>query len=462
MRDIIFLPIFVLCLPVCFFSPFFGTIMWTVVSFLNPQKLMWGIAHYIPVAEWVAIPTVAGVVPFGRGWKYFFTRDTALVVLLWLWFTFTTMYNTHLPMFMPFAPATWFRWTFVSKVILMAMLTAAMVNTWFRFRWLLLAIAGSLGFLVAKSIPFMIVSGGASRIYGPAGSMLADNNDMGLALNMTLPFFFFLAQTETDKRIKWVMAILFLATIPAVFFTYSRGALVGMAVIVTLMVMRLRQRLILIPVLLLGVVFAVYFTPEKWQERMDFRREGAVMDTSAMERLSAWEFSWKLALDHPLAGGGFEAFTQSLYMIYEPQVHEAYGPHSIYFGVLAEHGFSGLFLYLTLIGSCFLSLRKIRKYGQYWENELAASYASMLQLSLIAFLVTGAFLGRAYFDYFFTLVACVVILTRLCKMEAEDRSAGRLDEAEEEAVPEVPGEEPVHPYSGPQWSHSQPGIAGWR
>lgn len=453
MRDIIFLPIFIICLPVCFISPFFGTIMWTVVSFLNPQKLMWGIAHHIPLAELVAIPTLLGVPLFsrrGNGWRYFLTRDVVFVLILWIWFTFTTIHDTHVPLFAGFSPATWFRWTFVSKVMLMALLTAGMVNTWERFRWLLLAIAGSLGFLVVKAIPFMIMTGGASKIYGPEGSMLADNNDMGLALNMTLPIFFFLAKTETNKWIRRALVAMFCATIPAVFFTYSRGALLGLAVVLCLLVLKSRRRLVLAPVLVLAAVFALYLTPEKWQYRMDFRREGAVMDASAMDRLSAWSYSWRLAQDFPFTGAGFEAFTPGLYQIYEPEVHGAYGPHSIYFGVLAEHGFPGLTLYLLLIGSCFVSLRKAHKYGMYWEDERALNFAPMLQLSLVAFMVTGAFLGRAYFDYFFTIVACTVIITRLCKMEMKNREVAGVDQ--ESDLAESCEAELLDPSAKPQWS----------
>ena len=440
MRDILFLPIFFLCLPVCFFNPYFGVLMWTVVSFLNPQKFMWGMAHHTPVAEFVAIPTVAGALFFWRGWRHLFTRDFGMVALLWLWFTFTTLNNTHQPEFMDFAPSTWFRWTFVSKVILMALLTAGMVNNWSRFRWLLLAISGSLGFLVLKAVPFMILNGGADKLYGPEGSMLADNNDLGLALNMTLPLFFFLAQTETSSRLRKFMGFMFVATIPAVLFTYSRGALVGMSAVVILMVLRLRQRVVLIPVIALAVCFAMFFTPEKWQHRMDFTREGAVMDASAMERLSAWKYSLKLALDHPLTGGGFEAFTPALYARYEPEVHEAYGPHSIYFGVMAEHGFPGLALYLCLIFSCFMSLQRAKRYGRLWGDERTILYSLMLQFSLLAFMITGAFLGRAYFDYFFTIVACTIILTRICKQETYDRVLNESTD-EEAAASEV---EPAH------------------
>src|SRR6185436_20240642 len=103
MRDFLFLPVFVLCLPMCFINPFFGVVMWTLVSFINPHKFMWGMAHTVPVAELVAIPTVVGALFFTRHWKHFLTRDFWMVAILWLWFTFTTISNTSQPMFMHFA-----------------------------------------------------------------------------------------------------------------------------------------------------------------------------------------------------------------------------------------------------------------------------------------------------------------------------------------------------------------------
>jgi hypothetical protein len=39
----------------------------------------------------------------------------------------------------------------------------------------------------------------------------------------------------------------------------------------------------------------------------------------------------------------------------------------------------------------------------------------MFKFSLLAFLTSGIFLGRAYFDYFFALVACVMILDRAAR-----------------------------------------------
>jgi O-antigen ligase len=92
------------------------------------------------------------------------------------------------------------------------------------------------------------------------------------------------------------------------------------------------------------------------------------------------------------------------------------GPHSIYFQVLAEHGLPGLMLFLGLIGSCLWSCRRLKwKFSHRPDSDALAAYADMIQLGLITFLISGAFLGRAYFDLFYQLVATVVVLKMLAR-----------------------------------------------
>ena len=216
------------------------------------------------------------------------------------------------------------------------------------------------------------------------------------------------------------MMFLFFATIPAVLFTYSRGALLGLAAVLGFILMRLRQRFLLMPVLLLAGLLAVFLTPEQWQQRMDFRREGALIDDSALSRINAWTYCWRLVQDHPLTGGGFEAFTPALFDRYAPNPRDVHGPHSVYFGVLAEHGFVGLGLYLTLLFSTFLTLGRQVKFARVHDDKQIEAYGNALRVSLVGFMVSGAFLGRAYFDYYFTIIACAVILKTLCKSHEND------------------------------------------
>ena len=169
-----------------------------------------------------------------------------------MWFTVTTLVSTNKPEFAHHAAETWERWNFVSKIILMTLLMLPIVNTYERLRYLVLTIAGCFAFYILKSFPFIIATGGSYKLYGPARSMIADNTDFGLALNMTLPLYFFLAQSESKRWTRLACWFMFLITIPAIFFTYSRGALIGLATVFFIMMLQSKRRLSLVPVACTG------------------------------------------------------------------------------------------------------------------------------------------------------------------------------------------------------------------
>jgi probable O-glycosylation ligase (exosortase A-associated) len=433
-RDIIILAAIGISLPFCFLRPMYGIIVWTVLAFVNPQTFGWGLAQQSSPALLVAIPTILGCLVYTRGWQRLANREVLLLLLLWAWFTITTFNSSHDPMFAEKSVAAWDRWSMVSKILLMTVLTIAIVDSWQRLRLLLLVTAGCFGFLVLKNLPVMILTNGASRVYGPSYSMIADNNDFGLALNMALPFFFFLAKTELSRKVRWLMMFLFLSTIAAIVFTYSRGALIGLIVVLGCMLLQARLKGILLPLVLLVFLTAAFLTPQAWRNRMSTDN---ALDTSARSRLNVWQYSWALASDYPLMGGGFEAFTPSLFARYAPDPRDVHGPHSIYFGILAEHGFTGLAMYLALISSCLLGLGKIARRARLYHDNVSVSYANMLRFSMAGFLASGAFLGRAYFDFFYLIVAFVAILRCLFWANPDRHAAGSENEEAPPAQREV-------------------------
>jgi probable O-glycosylation ligase (exosortase A-associated) len=414
-RGLIWVAYFLASLPFCFLRPFYGILLWTVIAFMNPQWYTWSAGEWLPWAQLAAIPTLLGAAVFVRNWGRIASRETFLILMLWIWFTITSFASSHNPVFIHHSADTWYQWQFVSKIIVMALIAIPVVHDFARLRILVITIACCFGFLILKSFPFIILTGGQFRLYGPSYSMIADNNDLGLALNMTLPLFFFLAQTETGW-LKRLFGVLFVIDIPCIFFTYSRGALVGLIILLFLLFLRIKQRLLLIPVIVIGVAVAFLFAPPAWRHRMDPTRPDAV-DGSAQARLVAWRYAWELASDHPVTGGGFQTFTRQLFANYGVQSLYVHGPHSIYFEVLAEHGFVGLALYLILVGSCFLTGRDVLVMARSLQDPMLANYAHMLRFSLIGFLVSGIFLGRAYFDYYFSIVVCLVILKKIATEE---------------------------------------------
>jgi probable O-glycosylation ligase (exosortase A-associated) len=426
LRAILLLAVLVPCVPLSFFRPFFGVLAWTVISFASPQWYAWGAAYYFPSAQLIAIPTILGFIFFSNGWTRLISREAFLILLLWAWFTVTSIVASNTPLLETYAVHTWYRYQFISKILVMVLLTMGIVDSFARLRTLIIVTAACFTFYVVKALPWMIVTGGGYRLYGPPKTMVSDNNDLALALNMTLPMLFFLAHTETDHRVRRLFWFLFVVVILGVLCTYSRGGLLGLVAVMTLMILQVKQRIFLMPVLALVVLIVALFAPERWQDRMNLTKRDAVLDESAYSRINAWTFSWRLAQDYPITGGGFETFQQELFDRYAPNPADLHGPHSIYFGVLAEHGFVGLALYLALIASCFASTWRVRRIARRVGDDTAVSYAHMLEFSLVAFLASGLFLGRAYFDYFFAIVSFILILKRECfaawrRMEAEDR-----------------------------------------
>jgi probable O-glycosylation ligase (exosortase A-associated) len=137
-------------------------------------------------------------------------------------------------------------------------------------------------------------------------------------------------------------------------------------------------------------------------------------DGSAMGRINAWKMAWNLALDRPLTGGGFETFTPQVFRKYAPDPENIHDAHSNYFEMLGEQGFIGLGLYLLLIASCIIRLRFLKsRIRRDPALQWAQHYPDMLQVSIFAYVIGGAFLGRAYFDMFYQLVGAMVILNRL-------------------------------------------------
>ena len=451
LRAIVLFSLLLPSLPFCLARPFYGIICWTIIGFLNPQFYAWGARFFAPAAELVAIPTLVGCLLFGRNWRALATREVMLLGLLYGWFTVTTIVATNTPLFMPHAQDTWIRWETVAKILVMTAATIVCVENLAKFRTFLIVLSGCVSVFIIKAIPFVIVTGGSFRLHGPEKTAIEDNNDFGLALNMTLPMFFFLAQSEERVWLKRFYWALFICTIPCIFFTYSRGAMVGLCVIMLMMLMRLRNRVILIPVILLGMVIAALFAPDAWKERMNPTGEQA-LDMSALSRINAWKFAWRLAGDYPITGGGFATFTPQLFARYADNALDVHGAHSVYFGVLGEHGFPGLLLYLALIASCFSTLRWVRKRGIAYEDDLMVNYADMFTLSLVGFLVSGCFLGRAYFDYYFTLVACIVILKRVARKRWMEMDLAGEDvepeEVEAEASPVLAAPELVQDVGG--------------
>jgi putative inorganic carbon (HCO3(-)) transporter len=409
MRDVIVIGIILASVPLCFFRPYFGVLMWVWIAYFNPHRFCWGFAYHFPVSATVAIPTLLGIVFFrktnGRPW----VRETVLLLLFWVWVTITYLNATQVAIFADHIADSQAQLIAVSKALLMTFVLILLVTSKKKLDYLFIVTALSFGALAIKGTFFGVRTAGDFRVWGPPDSFVYDNNDFGLALNMTLPMMFYLAREAKSRWLRWALWISFFCSIAAVLLTYSRGALLGLAVVLGALTLKSNRKAISVAALVLLALCVISFAPSAWMNRMDNFMHGN-LDESAQGRLHAWHFAWELASQYPITGGGFETFTPELEWRLTPQFSFA-GPHSIYFQALGEQGFVGLGLFLLLVGSCFYSLRRLRRKVRGQPSfAWIVNYSNMLEACFLGYIVSGSFLPRAYFDLWFQLAAAVALL----------------------------------------------------
>jgi probable O-glycosylation ligase (exosortase A-associated) len=396
--------------------------MWYWVTYFNPHRFTWGIAYDFPVAAVIAGPTLVGTLFAKKSIRSLAVRETVLLLLLWAWYSFTYIHAQSVPLFAGNMPDADYEIGHISKILLFTVVMILLVNTKERLRGVVLVTAGSLGLLAVKGALFGLRTSGESRVWGPPDSFLSDNNAFGLALNMCLPLLFFLAVQEKRKWLRVAMWITFASTILVILLTYSRGALLGLAVVITALMLKSRHKIVGAFFMVVVAFFVLSFAPDAWMQRMG-RFFSGDLDESAQQRLVSWGTSWNFAHDYPLTGGSFDVLPNvQVFQRYQPRPLPlgflSSGPHSIYFQLLADQGFPGLALFLLLIGSCYWSLWRVRVIARSVPSaNYLVPYTHMVEVSILGFMVSGAFLGFVYLDVIYQMIGLVVVLKVLLRNE---------------------------------------------
>jgi len=405
---------------------------------MNPQRLTWGFAYNLPWAFMALLATTAGLLFTHERKSVPFTRETILLGLLWLVFLLSTLTSAFYP------DEAWLQLNKVSKILCGTVITMVLLQDLGKLRYLMWVIALSIGFYGFKGGIFSIATGGRYQVLGPPNTFISGNTEIGLALNMILPFLWILRREVKNRWLRLAVTADFFLSAVASIVTYSRGALLGLVAVLLLLGVKGRGRWIAVPLLVVGIAVSATVLPDSWTKRMqtisDYQE-----DASAMGRIHAWQLAWRIAMDRPLLGAGFQPFTELTYARYAPEIRtSSTDAHNIFFQVLAEHGFLGLFAFAALIGSTMLTLRQVQRRARRNDAfQTLGSYAQIVEISMVGYLVSGFFLSRSYFDLFFHLVAITVLLSTL--LRAAERA-----QRQPSGGPGLPALTPVPAYSDGQ------------
>jgi putative inorganic carbon (HCO3(-)) transporter len=421
MRDLALLLGFVAILAPVFRYPHIGALVWCWTALIVPNNFVYGYMLNIPFNKITAVLTLLVWVLSREPKKL--PRSLTLVLLAAFGVLGTVSEFTGIAA----GPVGMAEWEKFIKILVFSLVIAGLITTKARIDALLYAIFLSLGFHGILEGAKFLVSGGQHNVWGPAGSILGDNNHFALGMVALLPIVLYLYKQSSSRWLKLVFIGSSLLVMAAIMGTFSRGGLIGIAGVGVYALFksgkRVRYALAIIPLLASAALFA----PDRWSNRMDTIAT-ASQDDSFMGRVIAWKQSTLIAMDHPVFGGGFHAVQNfevwthyarsfdKLNVIPTPPP-DPYGPHaahSIYFQVLGDLGFVGLMLFLAILVSSWRNasavIRQARERPQWrWAGDLASS----LQYSLIAYIVSGSALSMAYFDYMYMIFALLAVMRHM-------------------------------------------------
>lgn len=411
MRQMLFLLMYFGLMPAILVSPFAGVLVYKWLEYLSPgdvyyvtllpDKLSFVIAA-ITIAAWIlrekkSLPRA----PF----------IFILLIVFFIWINFTYLFAL--------VPDQ-FKWERTVKVIGFSIVAAQMMSSRSRieaFAWVqVLCIAFS---AIPGALKTIYWGGGGEVIVGVAGTFINDRVPYAVVLPMMVPLALFLAKhTSLLPRTRWLVLALrgtALAFMVALVGTYARTALFSGGTALMLLVVKAKNKIwtVLVALALLGGVYQM--APATWFQRMDMTVDYR-QDASAEDRLAAWRWSWHMALEHPIKGGGFGVFLLN-------KTKSKSGPgyleaHNILFEVLAEQGFVGLAMFCGLIAASYYSCGRVRRLAAD-DPELAwaQNLAGMLQISLAVFLAGGMFVSIATAPFLYDMASLAIGLRSLVERE---------------------------------------------
>lgn len=400
MRDLILLVVIGWCFVHAFRRPWIGIMCWTWISIMNPHQLSWSLRGQ-PFAALIGGATLIGLFITNDRRDYSLNRESITLMLLMVWFTIT----------LPFSmiwDESFELYKRVMKIDLMILVSMVLLHSKRHLMLFVWVNVISIGFYGVKGGIFTVLTGGSYKVWGPESTYIEGNNEIALAAVMVLPLMRFLQLQMQAKWAKGLMTFSMVMMAAAALGSHSRGALLAIAAMALVLWWRSKNKFVgAIGMVVVGAAL-LSLMPAEWWDRMGTIKTYQ-QDESAMGRINAWGMAWNLAKSQ-LFGGGFFIWTASVFAIYGPDPLDVHAAHSIYFMVLGEQGFIGLFLFLLLFGFAFGSASHLRVHGRKQpETQWLSDLGGMLQVGFVGYAVGGAFLSLSYWDLPYNMMIMAVI-----------------------------------------------------
>ena len=345
--------------------------------------------------------------------QLFWTREMSVFIAFFMIVVLGALFATNRAVAFESLTGTYMK----IAVIVLAIIWMTRSIREFRLASLLICMSGILVacFALYNSVNGIgLVEGTRVTIGRDIGSMLGDPND--LALVLLFPAAFGLSYVMSSN-IKWYDRALGLLTIAlmftAILATQSRGGLLGILAVIGVFVWyKIPSKTLFFTVGILGVL--VLYSVAGISERASGGAHEIGIDESAMGRIYAWKAAFWMAVHNPLTGIGISNFVYNYWEYSDFWDGQNHAVHSTWFGVLAETGFLGLGLFITLIVMSIRNMmRLIEKLKDFPEHPYLCAMAMALLAGLAGFCASGTFLTMGFIWPFYIMFGLSLALCRI-------------------------------------------------
>ncbi len=278
----------------------------------------------------------------------------------------------------------------------------------------------------------------SARVTGP----LVDPNFYAQILIMVFPMALYRAFTGEKTSIRLLGTICTILIGGTIVFTYSRGGLLGLVVVLALSVFDRRYKFVKVAfVSVLGFGLVAPFLPPGYLDRVntlfDFlpgSGDAAIQEDSFRGRSSEMTIAMQMFTDNPFLGVGRSNYKE-LYLQYSALLGldmrlENRQAHSLYLEMAAEMGLLGLISFSIMMLVLFVSSFRARAIFMRLNRPDLDAWTAGVQWGMIGFLTTSIFLHADYTRYMWLLFAVVagtsVLATTMLQKQREADSSGRM------------------------------------
>ena len=241
------------------------------------------------------------------------------------------------------------------------------------------------------------------RVQGGTG----DPSFFAAAQLIALPLILVQAANARDRVRLAFFSVAAIVNIASVLSTVSRGGTISLVGVMLLLLIlparaifrsRAQKTLVIVALVAGSAVFFTHYSRDL-SPRLDtiFSRS---QDKTGSGRLAIWPAAWATFTEHPVAGVGYGAFVDiSVDRVYDTPNSNIQGfnvhpeeVHNVYLGTATELGIIGLTLFLGLLLSTALALRRTARRARKLGEDYVASVANALIVGLAGWAIGSCFI----------------------------------------------------------------------